>query len=88
MPDFTRILLAVDFSKDSEIIGKRAIELAEKYGAELFLVHVVVDLKDQLFERILMSSLSDDVEEQMVTAANEQLRDLAKKLNVSSAVNI
>ncbi len=85
MPDFTRILLAVDFSKDSEIIGKRAIELAEKYGAELFLVHVVVDLKDQLFERILMSSLSDDVEEQMVTAANEQLRDLAKKLNVPYA---
>ena len=85
MPDFTRILLAVDFSKDSELIGRRAIELAEKYGAQLFLLHVVVDLKAHLFQRLLMSSLSDDVEEQMIDSAKKQLRDLAEQLGVPGA---
>jgi len=85
MPGCKRILLAVDFSQDSEFIGKRAIELAEKFGAELFLVHVVVDLKGHLFQRLIMSSLSDDVQEQMTDSAKKQLRELAGKLDVANA---
>ena len=82
MPDFKRILLAVDFSKESEYIGKRTIEVAEKYGAKLFLIHVVVDLSSHWYERIIMSSLSDDIEEQLIDGANKQLRELAKRLGV------
>lgn len=80
-----RILLAVDFSQDSEFIGRRAIELAEKFGAEIFLIHVVVDLKSHLFQRLIMSSLSDDVQEQMTDSARKQLREFAQQLNVPDA---
>lgn len=85
MADFKRILLAVDFSKDSEFLVKRAMELASKYDARLFLIHVVVDLRAHLFERLFMSSLSDDVEEQMVDSAKKQLLKLAEKLGVREA---
>jgi len=83
MADFKHILLAVDFSKDSEFLIKRAIELANKYGARLFLIHVVVDLRGHLLERIFMSSLSDDVEEQMIDSAKKQLRELAERMDVA-----
>ncbi len=82
MPDIKRILLAVDFSGDSEFIGTRAIELAKKYDAELLLIHVVVDLKAHWYERILLSSLSDDVEEHLVGSARRQLKELAAKLGI------
>ncbi len=85
MPDIKRILLAVDFSGDSEFIGTRAIELAKKYDAELLLIHVVVDLKAHWYERILLSSLSDDVEEQLVDSARRQLKELAAKLGIPAA---
>ncbi len=82
MTDFKRILLAVDFSSDSEFIGVRASELARKYDAKLILIHVVVDLKAHWYERILLSSLSDDVEEQLIESAKKQLREMADKLGV------
>ena len=85
MTDFKCILLAVDFSSDSEFIGVRASELAQTYGAKLVLIHVVVDLKAHWYERILLSSLSDDVEEQMIESARKQLRELAEKLGIPEA---
>lgn len=83
MADFKRILLAVDFSEDSEFLIKRALELANKYDARLYLIHVVVDLRGHLLERIFMSSLSDDVEEQMIDSAKKQLWDLADRLGIA-----
>ncbi len=83
MADFKRILLAVDFSEDSEFLIKRSLELANKYDARLFLVHMVVDLRGHLLERIFMSSLSDDVEEQMIDSAKKQLRELAERLGIA-----
>jgi hypothetical protein len=54
--------MAVNFSHDSEFIGKRAVDMERKHDAKLSLIHVAVDLKGHLYERLLMSSLSDDVE--------------------------
>ena len=85
MFDVKNILLAVDFSKDSEFIGRRAIDLAKSCGAKLFLVHVVVDLKSHFYNRIIMSSLDDDVEGQMIDSATRQLRELAEKLDLPEA---
>ena len=85
MPDFKRILLAVDFSRDSEFIGTRAKELAQACGARLVLLHVVVDLKSQWYKRILLSSLSDDVEEQLIDDARKRLEALTQNLGVPDA---
>ncbi len=88
MPDTRRILLAVDFSKDSELIARRAIEIARKLGAELVLVHVVVDLNGHWYQRLLMSSLSDDVQDQVMESARKQLRQLAEKLEIPEAERV
>ena len=39
-----RILVPVDFSQHSDQALKYAVALAEKFGAELFLIHVFQDL--------------------------------------------
>ena len=85
MYDVKNILLAVDFSKDSEFIGRRGIDLAKRYGAKLFLTHVVIELKSHFFPRFCVSSLSDDVERQMIDSANKQLKELAQQLDLPEA---
>ena len=85
MSDYKHILLSVDFSRDSQFIGRRAVDMAKKYDAKLSLIHVVVNLKEHLYERLLMSSLSDDVESQMIDNAKKQLQTLAKQLDVPNA---
>jgi nucleotide-binding universal stress UspA family protein len=44
MIDLHRILVPTDFSKFSKIAVNYAVALAEKFGAELYLLHVVQDL--------------------------------------------
>jgi len=41
MPDYKNILLVVDLSEDSRVIGERAKAIAACYGAEITLLHVV-----------------------------------------------
>jgi universal stress protein A len=79
--NYKHILLAVDFSKDSELVGQRAVDLADRYGAKLSLIHVVADLKGPFYEHI-MSSLSEDVEDEIIDLAKQQLHALAEKLNI------
>lgn len=79
--DYKRILLAVDFSKDSEYIGQRAVDIAQRYGAELYLIHVVADLKGPFYEQI-MSSLSEGIEDEITDLANKQLLALAENLKL------
>lgn len=85
MYDVKNILLAVDFSKDSEFIGLRGIDLAKRYDAKLFLAHVVIDLKSHFFPQLFISSMSDDVERQMIDSAKQQLKELAEKLDLPEA---
>ncbi|MCP4410941.1 MAG: universal stress protein [Gammaproteobacteria bacterium] len=78
---YKKILLAVDFSKDSELIGQRAIDLARRYEAKLHLIHVVINLKDAFYEQI-MSSLSEDVEQEIIQLAEQQLHTFAQRLEI------
>ncbi|MCG8533238.1 MAG: universal stress protein [Desulfovibrionales bacterium] len=49
LPDIHKILLATDLSDDAGIALRYAISLAEKYNAELVLLHVLPDMKDQVY---------------------------------------
>lgn len=87
MADYRHILLAVDFSKESEAIGQRAVDLAKRYGAELTLMHVVANLYEEpMYD--LMSSFPADVEEQLVQNARQSLTDLAQRLGVPAAERV
>ena len=42
MPDYKKILIAVDLvSQDDEVVTAKGRELAEKFGAEMSLIHVI-----------------------------------------------
>lgn len=84
MDEYRHILLAVDFSPDTEIVGTRAVELAGRYGARLSLLHVIepvpIDPADDMIvpEQILL-------DEQLAATARESLEKLAYRLGVPEA---
>ncbi len=84
MADYQHILLAVDFSKDSELIGRRALDLAQRCAARLTIMHVVADLyQEPVYD--LMSSLPPDIEQQLVENARRSLEDMARRLGAPEA---
>ena len=44
MPDYRRIVLAVDLTEESSVVAQRARALARAFGAELHVVHVIEPL--------------------------------------------
>ena len=49
LPEIKKILLATDLSDDAGVALRYAISLCEKYDAELILLHVLPDMKDQVY---------------------------------------
>lgn len=49
LPEIKKILHATDLSEDAERALDYAVSLCEKYNAELILLHVLPDLKDQMY---------------------------------------
>ncbi|MEZ0575999.1 universal stress protein [Halodesulfovibrio aestuarii] len=49
LPEINKILLATDLSDDAGAALRYAISLSEKYTAELILLHVLPDMKEQLY---------------------------------------
>ncbi|OBQ45804.1 universal stress protein [Halodesulfovibrio spirochaetisodalis] len=49
LPEINKILLATDLSEDAGVALRYAISLAEKYEAELTLLHVLPDMKEQVY---------------------------------------
>ena len=83
MSDYRKILLAVDLSDDSEIIGKRAVDVANRYQAELCLVHVVEYVPVEPMGEALLPSVQ--IEDELVNSAKTRFAALAASLGVSDA---
>ena len=84
MGTYRHVLLAVDFSRDSERVGARALSLAKDNGARLTLLHVVAPVyQEPLYEGIAAVPL--DIETQLVENAERSLHDLAIKLGVADS---
>lgn len=49
LPEINKILLATDLSEDAGAAMRYAISLSEKYNAELILLHVLPNMKEQLY---------------------------------------
>ncbi|KAF1075544.1 universal stress protein [Halodesulfovibrio sp. MK-HDV] len=49
LPEINKILLATDLSDDAGAALRYAISLSEKYNAELIMLHVLPDMKDQVY---------------------------------------
>jgi len=81
MSDYTNILCAVDLSNENLVVATRAAELARQYGAKLNLFHVVEYVPIDLANELVLPQ-QQEIEEQLVSQANECLSALGEKLDV------
>ena len=83
MSDYRRILLVVDLTEDSMLIGRRARALATAVGAEVELLHVVEFVPVEPMGETLMPSVQ--IEEELLERARQRLGALAAEVGLASA---
>src|SRR5260370_10119628 len=79
MIDLHRIPVPTDFSKHSQNALHYAIAFAEKFGAELYLLHVVQDLALFIPDAVTATPPLAPPVEQLTAAARAALEDVIQK---------
>ena len=79
---YRHLLVALDFSETAPVVCERARDLAERYGAELTLLHVVESLPvvDSTYGPVMPFEI--DLTEQMVEAARLRLDQAGQTFGV------
>jgi universal stress protein A len=80
---YRRILLVVDLSEDSRIIGARARELAQRDGAALDVLHVVEFVPVEPMGETLMPAVQ--IESELIGRARQRIAQLAESLGLGGA---
>jgi len=83
MPLYRRILVVVDLTEDSLVIGRRAQALATIFGAEMELLHVVEFVPVEPMGETLMPSVQ--IEDELLDRAQQRLATLATELGLASS---
>ena len=83
MRDYKNILLVVDLSDDSQIIGERAKAIAACYQSEITLLHVVEYVPVEPMGEALLPTVQ--IEGELVERAKVRLAELAKKLSLPNS---
>ena len=83
MPDYKKILLVVDLSDDSQLVGERAKAIAACYRSEIMLLHVVEYVPVEPMGEALLPTVQ--IESELVERARKKLTELASKLGLSEA---
>ena len=86
MTDYRRILLVVDLSEDSILIGRRAQVLATALGAQIDLLHVVEYVPVEPMGETLMPSVQ--IEDELLERARQRLATLAADLGIASSAEL
>ncbi len=83
MPVYRRILVVVDLTEHSLVIGRRAQALASALGAEMELLHVVEFVPVEPMGETLMPSVQ--IEDELIDRARQRLATLAAELGLPSS---
>jgi universal stress protein A len=83
MAVYRRILLVVDLTEDSVVLGRRAQALAAALEAEIELLHVVEFVPVEPMGETLMPSVQ--IEEELLERARQRLTALAGELGLAGA---
>lgn len=83
MPEYKKILLVVDLSDDSQVVGERAKTIAACYGSEITLLHVVEYVPVEPMGEALLPTVQ--IESELVDRARKRLGELAGKLSLSDS---
>ena len=78
MSEYRKILLAVDLSDNSEVVGQRAVDVANRYQADICLVHVVEYVPVEPMGEALLPSVQ--IEDELVNSAKTRFETLAASL--------
>jgi universal stress protein A len=83
MTEYRRVLLVVDLSEDSLLIGRRAQAVATALGAEIDLLHVVEYVPVEPMGETLMPAVQ--IEDELLDRAKQRLTALGSQLGVPAA---
>lgn len=81
MGEYKKILLVVDLSEDSRVIGERAKVVAKCYQSEITLLHVVEYVPVEPMGEALLPTVQ--IESELVDRARTRLSELAQQLALS-----
>lgn len=82
MSDYKKILLVVDLTEDSDLVGERAKAIAACYGSRIQLLHVVEYVPVEPMGETLLPAVQ--IEEELIERARQRLKDLAERLKLSN----
>ena len=83
MPDYKKILLVVDLSDDSQVVGEQAKAIAACYRSEITLLHVVEYVPVEPMGEALLPTVQ--IESELVERARKRLAELAAKLALNDS---
>jgi universal stress protein A len=83
MAGYKNILLVVDLSEDSRVIGERAKSVAAAHGAQITLLHVVEYVPVEPMGEALLPTVQ--IESELVDRARTKLAELARDLGLESS---
>ena len=84
MDAYKKILLVIDLTQDSELIGARAKAIAACYQATIDLLHVVEYVPVEPIGEALLPAVQ--IEGELVARAKQRLHELAARLNLQDSL--
>jgi len=84
VPQYSLMLVAVDFTADSDNLIARAVQLRDQCGAHLCLLHVVEYLP-MAYSGDLVLPEGFDLEQELLDVAARQMASLGERLGVAEA---
>ena len=86
MGNYKKILLAVDLTQDSQLVGERAQAIAAIHQAEITLLHVVEYVPVEPMGEALLPTV--EIENELMERARTKLAQLSVKLGLSAATKL
>jgi universal stress protein A len=83
MSGYQKILLVVDLTEDSDLVGERAKAIAACYGSRIQLLHVVEYVPVEPMGETLLPAVQ--IEEELIERARQRLKDLARRLQLTDS---
>ena len=83
MSGYKKILLVVDLTEDSDLVGERAKAIAACYGSHIQLLHVVEYVPVEPMGETLLPAVQ--IEEELIARARQRLKELAQRLELDDS---
>jgi universal stress protein A len=87
MANYQKILIAIDFSDESETVMQKAIELQQQSGASISLIHVV-EYTSAMYTGEIPLPVEFDMDQHLVKQAKEKLQRLIDNYELKDARSI